>query len=136
VPSADILAGRLGFRVTGTDSYAVGDGAQGTEFAFDPPPLERGRLGAGSIHHIAWAADGALAAWRQRVIGMGCVSTPVIDRGRWHSIYFREPSRILFEIATVATVGDGDLAEAGPNKRRLSPRVDPRVRSRSMASAI
>jgi glyoxalase family protein len=129
VPSADILAGRLGFRVTGADRYAVGEGVRGTEFAFDPPPLERGRLGAGTIHHVAWAADGSPAAWRQRVIGMGCVATPVIDRGSWHSIYFREPSGVLFEIATPAGVGDGDLASAAPSGRRLSPRVDPRVRA-------
>ncbi|HEY6771967.1 MAG TPA: VOC family protein [Solirubrobacterales bacterium] len=128
VPSADILAGRLGFRVTGADSYAVGDGEHGSEFAFDPPPLDRGRLGAGTIHHVAWAADGSLAAWRQRVVGMGCVATPAIDRGRWHSIYFREPSGVMFEIAAAAPVGDGDAVEAGPKERRLSPRVDPRVR--------
>ena len=58
VPSADILAGRLGFRVTGPDSYGVGAGRQDSEFAFDAPPFERGRLGAGTIHHIAWATDG------------------------------------------------------------------------------
>jgi glyoxalase family protein len=127
VPSADILAGRLGFRATGPDSYAVGEGVEGFEFGFDPPPLERDRLGAGSIHHVAWAADGSLAAWRQRVIGMGCVATPVIDRGRRHSIYFREPSGVLFEIAASSGVGGRDVSEVGPGQRRLSPRVDPRV---------
>ena len=132
VPSADILAGRLGFRVTGADSYAVGEGVRGTEFAFDPPPPERGRAGAGTIHHVAWAADGSPAAWRQRVIGMGCVATPAIDRGRSHSIYFREPAGVLFEIATPAGVGDGDLAHPGPYGRRLSPRVDPRVRATAL----
>jgi glyoxalase family protein len=129
VPSADILAGRLGFRVTDADSYAVGEGVQVAEFAFDPPPPERGRLGAGTIHHVAWGTDGSLAAWRQRVIGMGCVATPVINRGRCHSIYFREPSGVLFEIATSAGVVGGDVAQAGPHERRLSPRVDPRVRA-------
>jgi glyoxalase family protein len=136
VPSADILAGRLGFRVTGADSYAVGEGAQGTEFGFDPPPAERGRPGAGTIHHVAWAADGSLAAWRQRVIGMGCVATPVIDRGRWHSIYFREPSGVLFEIAASSGAGGGEVDEASPGDRRLSPRVDPRLRVAAPADAI
>ena len=130
VPSADILAGRLGFRVTGPESYAVGTGARASEFAFDRPPLQRGHLGAGTIHHVAWATDGSLPAWRQRVIGMGCVATPVIDRRRCRSIYFREPSGVLFEIATSAS-HSGALAErpAAPRLRRISPKVDPRVRA-------
>lgn len=125
VPSADILAGRLGFRVTGRDSYAVGDDELGSGFAFDSPPAARGRLGAGSIHHVAWACDGDLPAWRQRVIGMGCRATPVIDRGHCRSIYFREPSGVLFEIATR---GRDIVAAASPAAlERLSPRVDPRL---------
>jgi glyoxalase family protein len=127
IPSADILAGRLGFRVTGPDSYAVGSGRRSTDFAFDPPPLERGRIGAGTIHHVAWATDGSLPAWRQRVIGMGCVASPVIDRGHHRSIYFREPSGVLFEIATPGeSSGRSAVARAEP-LRRISPRVDPRV---------
>ena len=132
VPSADILAGRLGFRVTGHDAYAVGPGPESMGFVFDRPPLERGRMGAGAIHHVAWATDGALTAWRQRVIGMGCVATPVIDRGRCRSIYFREPSGVLFEIAAPADArgasGD-DLHE----RRRISPKVDPRVHAGALA---
>jgi glyoxalase family protein len=125
IPSADILAGRLGFRVTGPDSYAVGDDQLGSGFAFDPPPVALGRLGAGTIHHVAWACDGALPAWRQRVIGMGCRVTGVIDRGHCRSIYFREPSGVLFEIA--ARGEDVIGPAAGAAVERLSPRLDPRV---------
>ena len=127
VPSADILAGRLGFRITGPDSYAVESGRHGSGFAFDRPPLERGRVGAGTIHHIAWATGGALPAWRQRVIGMGCVATPVIDRGRCRSIYFREPSGVLFEIAAPSEAHGGEIADPADRSRRISPKVDPRV---------
>jgi glyoxalase family protein len=126
--SADILAGRLGFRATGPDTYVVGTGRLSADFAFDCPPLERGHLGAGTIHHVAWATDGSLPAWRQRVIGMGCVATPVIDRGRCHSIYFREPSGVLFEIAASNFRDTADWPSA-PRLRRISPRVDPRVHS-------
>jgi glyoxalase family protein len=126
VPSADILAGRLGFRVTGRDSYAVGSGPASMGFAFDRPPPERGRMGAGAIHHVAWATDGALPAWRQRVIGVGCVATPVIDRGRRHSIYFREPSGVLFEIAAPVEARRAS-AEHLPASRRISPKADPRL---------
>jgi glyoxalase family protein len=127
VPSADILAGRLGFEVIGTDSYLVGGGHRGSSFGFDASPAGRSRLGAGTIHHVAWASEGALPAWRQRVIGMGCRATPVIDRGHCRSIYFREPSGVLFEIATPGQdVGEWPPASSAAD--RLSPRVDPRVR--------
>jgi glyoxalase family protein len=127
VPSADILAGRLGFSALGDGRYLVMGERRRSRFAFDTPPATRGAAGAGTIHHVAWAADGHLPAWRQRVIGLGCRATPVIERGRCRSIYFREPSGVLFEIATweagVATAHGGDRDEL-----RLSPRVDPRIR--------
>lgn len=129
VSSADVLAGRLGLEATGPDSYAVERERGRGVFVFDPPPAERGLVGAGTIHHIAWACDDGLPAWRQRVIGMGCRATPVIDRGHCRSIYFREPSGVLFEIATRGR----DIAEPGPvpavEDRALSPQVDPRVRA-------
>ena len=124
VPSADILAGRLGFSVTGPDSFRVGHERR-SAFAFDRPPDARGRPGTGTIHHVAWACAGGLPAWRQRVIGMGCRATPVIDRGHCRSIYFREPSGVLFEIA--AQISAGTRPEPR-RERELSPAVDPRVR--------
>ena len=127
VPSADILAGRLGFSVVGPDSYVVGGPAE-AGFGFDPPPAERGRLGTGTIHHVAWGCGGSLPAWRQRVIGLGCHVSPVIHRGRWRSIYFREPSGVLFEIASRAP--DDRSADRGVTEPsvNLSRKVDPRVR--------
>jgi glyoxalase family protein len=126
IPSADILAGRLGFKVTGADGYLVDGPHRSTSFGFDVSPSVRGRLGTGTIHHVAWAVDGALPAWRQRVIGMGCRATPVIDRGRCRSIYFREPSGVLFEIATLGRE-EGERPVVSAEDGRLSPRVDPRV---------
>jgi glyoxalase family protein len=129
VPSADILAGRLGFRVTGPESYVIGSGELSSAFAFDAPPPERGRLGAGTIHHVAWSTKGALPAWRQRVIGMGCVATPVIDRGHWRSIYFREPSGVLFEVAASSDRPSDSSIRPVAGHRPLSARVDPRIRA-------
>jgi glyoxalase family protein len=40
-------------------------------------------------------------AWRQRVAEAGLRPTPVIDRFYFRSVYFREPSGVLFEIATL-----------------------------------
>jgi|SRR5829696_33762 len=136
VPSADILAGRLAFRVTGPDSYAVGTASRASGFVFDRPPLQRGHLGAGTIHHVAWATEGSLPAWRQRVVGMGCVATPVIDRRHCRSIYFREPSGVLFEIAAASSHGGAPADRpAAPRLRRISPKVDPRVRAETLGSA-
>ena len=57
--------------------------------------------GAGTVHHVAWACPlDEQEAWRQRVIEAGGRPTQIIDRFWFHSIYFREPSGVLFEIAT------------------------------------
>jgi glyoxalase family protein len=39
--------------------------------------------------------------WRNRVVAGGADVTPIIDRFWFRSIYFREPSGVLFEIATL-----------------------------------
>jgi len=61
-----------------------------------------GRLGSGTVHHIAWRTpdDDAQARWRGALADRGYNVTPVMDRVYFHSIYFREPGGILFEIAT------------------------------------
>jgi glyoxalase family protein len=127
VASADILAGRLGFKVTGPGSYSVEGQARSCSFAFDPPPAERGVVGAGTIHHIAWSCEDGLSGWRQRVIGMGCRATPVVNRGHCNSIYFREPSGVLFELTARGPLGDAEASPWRADEHRLSPRVDPRV---------
>ena len=67
-----------------------------------PPPGERGAPGAGTVHHVAWASTmDDHEAWRERALEGGARPTPIIDRFWFHSIYFREPSGVLFEIATL-----------------------------------
>lgn len=57
--------------------------------------------GAGTIHHVAWAStDADHAAWRERAEAAGLHATPIVDRDYFRSIYFREPSGVLFELAT------------------------------------
>jgi glyoxalase family protein len=58
---------------------------------------------------------------------MGVSSTPVIDRHYFHSIYFREPTGVLFEIADDGpgfTV-DGHVADLG-KRVILPPFLEPR----------
>ena len=65
------------------------------------PKASYGHAGAGSVHHIAFRAkdDKAQKAWREKIAGQLSV-TPVLDRTYFHSIYFREPGGVLFELAT------------------------------------
>jgi glyoxalase family protein len=66
------------------------------------PSEAPGSMGAGVVHHIAWRtpSDQQQAEWRQLLVDKGFNVTPIIDRMYFHSIYFREPGGILFEIAT------------------------------------
>jgi glyoxalase family protein len=66
------------------------------------PDTAIGRVAAGSVHHIAFRAkdDAEQLQWREHLVDLGYNVTPVIDRTYFHSIYFREPGGVLFEIAT------------------------------------
>jgi glyoxalase family protein len=72
------------------------------QLAWDPAPAEAGIEGAGTVHHIAWNAadDAELTAWRERVRAAGGRPTTIIDRQYFHSVYFRTPAGVLFELAT------------------------------------
>jgi glyoxalase family protein len=71
-------------------------------YVYDPPPEQGGLQAGGTVHHVAWSSQPAdHEAWRQKVIDGGGQPTPVIDRFYFKSIYFREPSGVLFEIATI-----------------------------------
>jgi glyoxalase family protein len=102
-PSASAeLLGALGFAADIEGEWVVGGERRHARWTYDPPPAEAGREGAGSIHHVAWSAadDRELEAFRENATAHGARVTPVIDRQYFHSIYFREPSGVLFEVAT------------------------------------
>ena len=66
------------------------------------PYTQRGSMGVGTVHHIAWRTptDASQLDMRKIIINTGLDATPIIDRTYFHSVYFREPGGILFEIAT------------------------------------
>src|SRR5213080_4162898 len=66
------------------------------------PDGRAGHVAAGSVHHIAFRAkdDAEQLQWREHLVDLGYNVTPVMDRVYFHSIYFREPGGVLFEIAT------------------------------------
>jgi glyoxalase family protein len=99
---------------------------RGGYYLYDPAPPERPLQGAGSVHHVAWASyPEDQQAWQERVVGAGARATPIIDRFYFRSIYFREPSGVLFEIATIGpgfTV-DEPLDDLG-HKLSLTPQYE------------
>ncbi|MDT0690257.1 VOC family protein [Salegentibacter sp. F188] len=67
------------------------------------PGAPRGLGGAGTVHHVAFATpnDSTQLDFRERLLENGILEpTPVLDRQYFHSIYFREPGGVLFEVAT------------------------------------
>ncbi len=100
--SHKLLTEVLGFDSTGGGSYEVRGNARGGFYEYDEAPAERGLTAAGTVHHIAYASPiDEHEAWHKRVADAGVDPTPIIDRFYFRSIYFREPSRVLFEIATL-----------------------------------
>ncbi len=105
--TVQLLAEGLGFQ-------PIGESDDRSRFEV-PGPLDRqtlvdvvetssgeGRVAVGTFHHVAWrtASDEEQLAWRERLLSRDLVVTPVLDRNYFHSIYFREPGGVLFEIAT------------------------------------
>ncbi len=66
------------------------------------PYTQKANIGIGSVHHVAWRTptDAQQYTLRQAIVNAGLNTSPVIDRFYFHSVYFREPGGILFEIAT------------------------------------
>jgi glyoxalase family protein len=125
--SRRLLEEGLEFEPTDDGWEARGE-RRGGRYAFDAPPAERGLQGAGTVHHVAWAShDDEHEIWRERAMAAGAHPTPVIDRFWFHSIYFREPSGVLFEIATFSPgfAADEDPAHLG-EKLVLPPFLESR----------
>jgi glyoxalase family protein len=100
--STPLLEETLGFEGQEPDWRLQGD-ERGSRFVYDAAPAARGIQGAGTVHHVAWASrDEDHEEWRRRAADAGAHVTPVIDRDYFRSIYFREPSGVLFEIATMS----------------------------------
>ena len=100
--SRQLLSDTLGFTSTGdASSYESRGESRGSYYIYDEAPDARGLSGSGTVHHVAWSSTMAdHEGWRNRVVAAGANPTPVIDRFYFRSIYFREPSGVLFEIAT------------------------------------
>jgi glyoxalase family protein len=131
--TAQLLTEVMGFRADGSEGnrfrYRAGTG----EFAsvvdlHCVPDAHHGGLGAGVVHHVAFRTpdDAQQQAWRSEIARLRFNVTPVIDRTYFHSIYFREPGGVLFEIATNPP---GFAVDEAPGqlgtKLRLPPWLEP-----------
>ena len=102
--TATLMTGTLGFRAAQTEGgwtrYTLADGTFADVQA--APSLAPGQIAVGNIHHVAWRTpdDAQQGEWLREIAGLGLGVSPVMDRDYFHSIYFREPGGILFEIAT------------------------------------
>lgn len=106
-PTLPFLTGQLGFRPVGEAGarkrFAVGPAGSGAWLDLIVTPGARpGRVAVGTIHHVAWRTpdDAAQQQWWRQIRDLGVGISDIIDRFWFHSIYFREPGGVLFEIAT------------------------------------
>jgi glyoxalase family protein len=133
--SRKLLEEALGFESRGVgEEWEVRGERRGSVYAYDAPPAERGLGGAGTVHHVAWASKPEEhEAWRERVLRAGASPTPVIERFYFKSVYFREPSGVLFEIATIGpgfTIDEpleslGERLSLPPAYEHLRDQVEP-----------
>jgi glyoxalase family protein len=130
--SRGFLEQTMGFLPDGASGYEARGESRGSFYAYDQARA-RGVGGAGTVHHVAWSSPmEEHEAWRRRVLDAGATPTPVIDRFYFRSIYFREPSGVLFEIATIGPgfAADEPLEHLGerlalpPNFEHLRERVE------------
>jgi glyoxalase family protein len=131
--SRTFLEQSLNFAAKGDTTFESRGEERGSLYVYDEA-REPGVGGAGTVHHVAWASPmEEHEAWRQRVLEGGATPTPVIDRFYFRSIYFREPSGVLFEIATIGPgfTADEPLESLGerlslpPNFEHLRDRLEP-----------
>jgi glyoxalase family protein len=127
-------------RFLGALGFERGWVARGDErssvYVYDEAPETVSILGAGTVHHVAWASrPEEHEAWRDRVIEAGGRPTPIIDRFYFRSIYFHEPNGVLFEIATLGpgfTIDEplehlGERLSLPPAFEHLREQIEPRL---------
>jgi glyoxalase family protein len=106
--TAKLLTNVMGFTEIGSEQnrfrYRIGpaDGFASTVDLLCVPDARHGTLGAGVVHHIAFRtpSDPDQLVWQKEISHLGLNVSPVMDRTYFHSIYYREPGGVLFEIAT------------------------------------
>ena len=133
--SRAFLETALGFQPEGETSWEVRGESRGGRYVYDEAPSAPGIPGAGTVHHVAWGTrdEEHELEVRRRVQEAGGRPTPLIDRFWFRSVYFREPSGVLFELATAGPgfAADEDVEHLGeklvlpPDFEHLRDQVEP-----------
>ena len=127
--SATVLERLMGATRRGDgETFELRGERRGGWIAWDPAPAEHGRQSAGTVHHIAWGTtDAEMQSWIDRVTSAGIPNSGYVDRHYFHSLYFREPGGVLYELATrePGFTVDGPVEELG-TKLILPPFLEPR----------
>ena len=141
--TAKLLEGLMSAKKT-DQSWEVRGKHRGGWMALDPAPAQSGRQSAGTVHHVAWGTtDAEQGKWVETLNTAGVRHSGIIDRHYFHSLYFREPGGVLFELATEEpgfTI-DGPVEDFGKKiilppwlekdraavEARLTPLPDPRA---------
>jgi glyoxalase family protein len=120
--STALLQDVLGFEPDGERRWVVHGPRRSGFYAYDPAPDERGIGGAGTVHHIAFAAeDDEIEAWNERYERAGRQTSGLVDRFYFKSVYAREPSGVLFEIATLGPGFSADEPQEELGRRLALP---------------
>jgi len=107
--TAEVLMEKLGYVAKGSEGnrhrfVAPGEAHGQIVDVLIDAKAGRGMPGAGTVHHVAYRAkdDPEQQAAQADLQKSGLHVSPIMDRNYFHSIYFREPGGVLFEIATDA----------------------------------
>lgn len=126
--TAKLLTETMTFRKLGEEGnifrYAAGEGGSGAMVDLRcAPDAWPGIVAGGTVHHVAWRThtNDEQRAWREEIAGVGLNVTPQLDRRYFHSIYYREPGGVLFEIATDGPGFTVDEAEKALGTRLMLP---------------
>ncbi|TYL40509.1 ring-cleaving dioxygenase [Natronococcus pandeyae] len=121
--TADVLTEVLGYELEaetedgGRRRYRSAAGGPGSIVDLVESDAGRGRMGVGTVHHVAFEAQSVeeQQEWREAFADHGLSPTEVIDRTYFQSIYVREPGGVLFEMATIEPgfTADEDVEELG-----------------------
>jgi glyoxalase family protein len=127
--TARLLTDIMGFQAGGNEKNRYryragsGEGFASTVDLLCVPDARHGTMGAGAVHHVAFRTkdDAQQAAWHQTLAAEHLNVSPVMDRTYFHSIYYREPGGVLFEIATDNPGFTVDQAPAELGKKLMLP---------------
>ena len=147
VPTAEatgeFLAGALGFATGDIEGdrrlFTLDDGGPGRRLELiDDAQGQHQPMGAGTVHHVAWRVpdEATQREVSNRLFAAGTATTQMIDRQYFHSIYFRIPGGVIFEVATEGPgfAVDEPMEELG-GKLQLPPQHEP-LRARIEAQLV